>query len=285
MNRQSLPVNLSFAGKVASAGPDLRLTLEAEPAAGTAEVGLADIAAMISRARSGLSARTVQEERCECVRITAEGTLILTLAVLVWPSRPGMTYTLKLPDIASALPVETYTRVRKWRYWTGGQNSLALPWMLEHARIEWMPGFPVVDQFSFPLSVRPAIRHEHADIALDSTESLYGVLDVQGAAVGYRHPFSLAFAKFDEETGQALRIELDDLPVEAFWRNAQGEPQSSAITIPIPDCAKDLLEACDDGRAVFRSRVRVQHNPYTWEIAYSVCDGRVLGSRRRKNGQ
>lgn len=256
-----------------------RLRLEAEPAAGTTQASFGDIESMLNRARSGLSARTVQWDHCQCVRITDDGRLVLTLAALVFPSVPELAYRLTLPEGASALPVEPWRNTRQWKFWVNGETTLHLPWMLDESTFLWQPGLDVTDEFCNPIPA-PELSHTHATIRLNAESAVYGLLKARGTAVGYRHAFSLEFAKFDN-LGRAVSIALDDLPVTAHWVDAQGEPQTSEVTIPIPDCAKDLLETCETGQVI--SSVRVRHGS-TWEIAYSTCDGSILGSRRLKGG-
>lgn len=269
-------LSLQFALAPVATGPQLRLTLEPDTEGrGTVTPGFAAIEAMLGRARSGLSARTVQREHCPCVTVTADGQLVLRLAVLVWPSRPELAYSLSLPAEARPGPVERHRLSRRWKFWTGGSRQLALPWMLERARIFWQPGFACVDEFSRPTPA-PAISHEYAEINL-AGDGAYGVLVAEGTAAGFRHPFSLTFAKLDS-SGRAQAIRLDDVPVSATWIDETGASQSASVNIPVPDCAKQLLEACDDGRA----RVSIKVKPVragVWEIAYSACDGRILGSR------
>ena len=93
-------LSLQFALAPVATGPQLRLTLEPDTEGrGTVTPGFVAIEAMLGRARSGLSARTVQREHCPCVTVTADGQLVLRLAVLVWPSRPELAYSLSLPVI------------------------------------------------------------------------------------------------------------------------------------------------------------------------------------------
>ena len=51
-----------------------------------------------------------------------------------------------------------------------------------------------------------------------------------------------------DSSGRAVAIRLDDVPVSATWIDETGASQSASVNIPVPDCAKQLLEACDDGR-------------------------------------
>lgn len=271
---------ISFAPLAADAdAPALRLTLEPEQAAGTNRASFHDIETMLSRARSGLSARTVQRERCSCVSTGKDGVLRLSLAALIWPSRPNLAYTFYAPSNATATRPEPYRRTRQWKFWTGGQTRLSLRWMLENASCVWQPGFACVDEFCSPMP-SPTVRHEYAEIYLGKgteSKSAYGVLVVTGTAVGFRHPFTVEFAKFDRQ-GRAQKISLDSLPVSATWRDERGETQTEDVDIPIPACAKDLLESCDDGRGANSFHVN-DHTEGHWEIAYNTCDGSVLGSR------
>ena len=118
-------LSLQFTQASVETGPQLRLTLEPDTEGrGTVTPGFAAIEAMLGRAQSGLSARTVQREHCPCVTITADGQLVLRLAVLVWPSRPELAYSLSLPAEArpgGASPPEPALEILDWR------QSPALP--------------------------------------------------------------------------------------------------------------------------------------------------------------
>ena len=269
-------LSVPFSGSAAEA-PDLRCTLEAEtPPRGSNNPLPADLAAMLSRARSGRSARTYQAERCPSAVFREDGTLVVGLAVIVWPSRPELRYALRLPPEALPGEVAVYRRARQWKFWADGAGTLQLPWRLEDAVLSWQPGIPCMNARCESIPA-PELRHEHARVYVAG--DVYGVIVARGAACGFRHEFSLEFGTIDED-GRPVSVEIESVPVSVTWRDGAGEEQEAEVAVPIPDCAQALLKACGDGRAVYRFRVREASRPGGWEIAYSTCDGSILGKRR-----
>ena len=265
--------DISFSGQAET--PDYRCTLEAEvPPHGANNPTPGDLAAMLARAQSGQSARTYQMESCPSASFRDDGTLIVALAVYVWPSLPDLRYTLHLPDEATAGEITIHRRARQWKFWADGAGTLSLPWRLEDAVLSWQDDIPCMDAHCNVVAA-PALRHEHARVFVAG--DVYGVIVAQGAACGFRHEFSVGLGKFDGD-GKPQVIDLDAVPVSVTWRDAEGEEQSAEVSVPIPACAKALLTACSDGRGVFRGRAR-RADGGRWEIAYSTCDGSVLGIR------
>ena len=271
-------LDISFTGQ--DEAPDCRCTLEAEiPPHGANNPTPGDLAAMLARAQSGQSARTYQMESCPCASFRDDGTLVVSLAVYVWPSLPNLRYTLHLPDEAVPGEITIHRRQRQWKFWADGAGTLNLPWRLEDAVLSWQPGIPCMDARCNVVAA-PALRHEHAQVFVAG--DVYGVIVAQGAACGFRHEFFVELGKFDSE-GKPQQVDLDAVPVSVTWRDADGEEQSAEVSVPIPACAKGLLAACSDGRAVYSVSVR-SARPGGWEVAYSSCDGKVLGVRRIKSG-
>lgn len=263
--------------------PALRLTIEGEPVDPmTNNPSLSDLAAMLRYARSGLSAREYQLDRCRWATLHADGTLEVQLSCFVWPSRPELVYSLALPGIATPGPVEAVQLSRQWKFWISGRGLLELPWRLEEAGFSWQPGFSCVNEFSAPIPA-PELRHEYATIEVLGKQSCYGVLVVRGTAVGLRHVFTLSFAKI-EGNGELYSTDIESVPVSASWVDEDGETRTATAEVAIPPCVRDLLETCSDGRALLGMRVK-RNATEGRDIAYSTCTGRVLGMRTRdKNG-
>ena len=259
--------------------PALRLTIEGEPIDPAANnPSLGDLDAMLRYARSGLSARNYQIERCRWARLNQDGVLEVELSCFVWPSRPELVYSVSLPAEATPGRVEAVRLQRQWKYWVGGNKLIELPWRLEGAALSWQPGFTCVDEFSAPVAA-PGLRHEYATIEVLGEQPCFGVLVVQGTATGFRHRFTLRFAKFDED-GTVQSIELESVPVSATWNDEEGEGQTASAEVEIPRCVRDLLETCADGRALFNLSVK-RNEAEGRDVAYSTCTGKMLAMRPR----
>ena len=283
--------------------PDLRVRLEAEENA--ERPTLDDLDAMVARAKSGMSARTVLEERCRAAKFRGRE-LVVTLAVLVWPSRADLHYDLDLPEEAKPGAVTVMREERRYKTWAGGGGAVELPWRMESARPVWAHG--CWDAQSRDIVPQPALRHDQARIVIEGEragtpspgsagsspgggassslplrgrwpegpEGVYGIVAASGMAVGYRHEFSLVFGQFDAE-GRPQSHDIDSVPVAARWIGADGEAETAEIDIPVPECARKLLEACPNGFGVFSSRA-VEEDVY--EVAYSDCNGKMLAVRK-----
>ena len=125
----------------------------------------------------------------------------------------------------------------------------------------------------------PGLRHEYATIEVLGEQPCFGVLVVQGTATGFRHRFTLRFAKFDED-GTVQSIELESVPVSATWNDEEGEGQTASAEVEIPRCVRDLLETCADGRALFNLSVK-RNEAEGRDVAYSTCTGKMLAMRPR----
>lgn len=264
--------------------PDLRVRLEAEAgAASGSRPTLDDLDAMTARAASGMSARTVVAERCKAARFGADGEVIVTLAVLVWPSRADLRYELDLPPEATPGAVEVIREERQYKAWASGGGVIELPWRMESASPAWAYG--CWDEFSRAIP-GPALSHDQARIIVGEGRDggVQGIVTVAGMAVGYRHEFSLAFGKIDPESGAPTSIDIDSVPVAARWTGADGEEETAELDLPIPDCAKSLLAACPDGEAVFSGRAK-EAEADVYEVAYSSCSGKMLAIRKVEAGK
>lgn len=274
-------LSIRFSPAAAADAPDLRCTLEAETTAyGANNPTPGDLANMIARARAGQSARTYQQDACPWASWQDETTLVVRLAVIVWPSRPELRYSLHLPAEVAPGEVVQYRRQRQWKYWADGAGTLLLPWRLEGASLAWQAGLPCMDAHCSAIPA-PDLAHEHAQIIVAG--DVYGVIVAHGTAVGYRHEFAIEVGKLDED-GKPQVIDLDAVPVSVSWTDGAGDEQEAEINVPIPACAKALLTACPGGRAVYSIRPAGAREDH-WEVAYSTCDGTVLGKRRVQTGQ
>lgn len=267
-------LSIPFAPDASAASPDRRVTLEAESdSADSVAATLADLDAMLAIARSGRSAWAYLVGRCRAARVRADGALIVRLACRVWPSRADLHYDLDLPDEVQPGVVTPLRVERQYKTWVSGGRVVELPWRMERARVAWPYGCHDSHSRAVPV---PAARHDQARIVMDADDA-HGILAVGGVAVGYRHEFSLVFAKFDDQ-GRPQRIDLESVPVTARWRDAAGEEQTAEIELPIPACARTLLTTCNTGQVIVGGEIRRAAQRY-YEVAYSTCTGKELGIR------
>lgn len=282
MSDASLSIAFEAGEAAAAESPDLRVRLEAE-AAGGSRPTLDDIDQMMTRAASGMSARSVVAERCEAARFVEGGDVVVTLAVLVWPSRADLRYTLDLPEEATPGPVTVIREERQYKTWASGGGVIELPWRMESAAPAWAYG--CWNEFAAPIP-GPPLRHDQARVIVEGelANEAHGIVSVTGMAVGFRHEFSIVFGKIDPDTGATSSIDIDSVPAAARWIGADGEEETAEIDIPVPDCAKALLAECPDGEGVFSGRSR-EAGEDVWEVAYSACDGKMLAVRRVEAGE
>ncbi len=275
MSYASLPIPFEATERAADP-PDLRVRLEAE--GGGNRPTLTDIDQMLARAAVGMSARTVLAEGCAAAKFGKDGTVIVTLAVLVWPSRADLRYTLDLPPEVTPGAVEVIREERAHKAWAAGGGVIELPWRMERAAPAWAYGCWDERSRSIP---GPPLRHDQARVIIEGERAgdAHGIVVARGVAVGFRHELVLGIGKVDADTGAVSSIDIESVPVSAVWTNADGEDETAEIDIPIPECAKDLLAECPDGTGEFFGRVRDAKDD-VYEVAYNACDGRMLAYRK-----
>lgn len=284
MDDPRLSIAFAAGEEAAAESPDLRVMLETEAGAGAgSRPTLDDIDQMMTRAASGMSARTVLAERCAAAKFGKDGEVIVTLAVLAWPSRADLRYTLDLPEEATPGAVTVISEERQYKAWASGGGVIELPWRMEAAAPAWAYG--CWNEFSAPIP-GPPLRHDQARIIVEGERAseAHGIVAVSGAAVGFRHEFSLTFGKIDPDSGATSSIDIESVPVTARWIGADGEEETAEIDIPVPECVKSLLAACPDGTGLFRGRAKDAEED-VWEVAYSSCDGRMLAVRQVEGGK
>jgi hypothetical protein len=86
------------------------------------------------------------------------------------------------------------------------------------------------------------------DSTLVTDAEVHTALRANGIATGYKHTVT---ARFDKE-GLAGTNKIEDVTiiVTCTWFDEKGEQQSKQLTLAIPDCAKAMLEFCEDGSSV-----------------------------------
>lgn len=284
MNNTSL--TFAYRPRPADSGPEHTITLEPEYIdTRAAFANLADLSAMLTLARSGVSARHHQLERCRWARWSDDGALVVSLCVYVWPSSIDLAYTLTTPEqVTSAPPVLVQIR-RHRKFWLSQATSLTLPWLLlDDADIHWHASTGCLDAHSAQIAA-PALIRSGTRISLSYPVS--GLISVTGTAIGWRHDLTIRFDKFDGSAGNAFglgvtKYDADSFDVLAHWRGNDGSLREESAEMNIPQCVRGLLEACSDGTPITSLRVRHRSPPW-YEVRYNTCDGSVLDVIRHDN--
>lgn len=264
--------------------PALRLWLEPENVSRRHNrATLADIDAMLALVRSGASARNRQASRCGWAKWAANGDLVVTLALWVWPSDIDLQYSLTLPPNVTSAPRVLERLPRDTKFWVAGSGGeIELPWLLEDASFAWHPRIGVWDEKSRPAEP-PEITQDKARLVLTGEGERYGVLWARGTAVGWRHDISIRYPKGgdaqDDPAAPAIRITgADSVNVRANWTDENGETRTDEATLEIPDCVRDMLEKCPGSNSI---RMQPQGDPPV-VVYYNTCNGRVLDIRRER---
>lgn len=306
MQTESIPITYTAAAEVPRPS-SLRLTLEPERIAKAANAAtLADLSAMIVGARGGLTARNRQARRCKWASFAANGDLIVTLKLWVWPSARDLAYSLTLPSgVTSSAPIADAAR-RDRKFPVAGSGEVELPWLLQAETCIWHPAIGVWDAWSRPLDP-PVIRRDGARLLLEGESGAYGVLHVRGVAVGYRHNLSIRYPTgsgpgtprrnvFQEllyvagsdssAAGPAISLSsAEDFEVAATWTDEHGETRTETATMTIPDCARAFLAECPEGGEggggggsfILDDGSDEGEGPVT--VYYNACNGSVLEVR------
>ena len=255
--------------------PAWRLTLEPETAPSWANgVTLDDLDAMLTMARSGLSARMRQRQRCPWATIGADGTITMRLACHVWPTDPAILYTLTAAGctVGPGAPVRVE---REIDLAVQGATEIGLPWRVEGVSTRWQ--IPCVDEWCRPVA-SPTITAAGAVLRL--SEPCYGVLRLRAAAVGYRHTLSCSWVK-RTPVGEAKyaynRIDAR-LSVTGSWTDEAGAPQTTIEALELPACVQDLLAMCPAGDLpVVVGQITPDGEGLTPVVYYNSCTGSFIG--------
>lgn len=266
--------------------PALRLTLEPERVSKRHNrATLADIDAMLALASSGASARNRQASRCRWGKWDANGDLVVTLALWVWPSDIDLAYALTLPPGVESAPPVLERLPRDSKFWVAGSGGgIELAWLLEDATFEWHPRIGVWDEKSRPADP-PDITQDKARLILSGDGERYGVLWARGTAVGWRHDISIRYPKgggapLNPAAPAISVVNADSVDVLATWTDENGEQRAEEARLEIPDCVRAMLEECPEGS---ENRIRMKPEGYPpVTVYYSSCNGNVLDIRREE---
>ena len=231
---------------------------------------LADMVQMFNRALSGLSARTYQLDKCSAATIKSGGTVVVTLAVRVWPSALDLPYVLTashgMVDAGQPLEVEREIDVA-----VEGTDAVTLPWLVGAPLAWWQ--IPCVNEFSEPVP-EPAITVAGAGVKL--ADSCYGVLRIRGLARGYRHILTMEFVKPTQSSLTNIKVS-----VTATYTDTNGEQQAEILALTIPACVLDLLEYCEGDVLATdpRTELVILNDDPIPTVYYDTCTGQVIELR------
>jgi hypothetical protein len=233
-------------------------------------VSAGDIAQMVMRARTGMSAYSLLPDRCPAARIGADGKVTVTMHVLVWPCAQDMAYELTAAGTVIG-PRQEWRQIREFDLGVAGETTLTLPWMMEHPTASWSLG--CYDRFSQRIDP-PEVTIAGATVTL--SRSCYGVLRVRGLATGYRYPITVAFTKAErnEQTGIYTWNQVGNVKYSALavWVDAEHQGRSAILPLTLPSCAGELLQLCPHGD--LRAGYTVTRKPPT--LYYNACTGQML---------
>jgi hypothetical protein len=221
-----------------------------------------DLAQMLARVRSGLSARTYVSEACP-VTISGE-TVIVPVDFYVWPSSLTLPYVVAAAYGELSDPVQV-SLARVFSVLVPVADSVRLPYLTEQATAVWeTPCYSGLGAMIPPVS----LAIDGADLLLD--RECFGVLRVSCQAIGYRYTCTMEFTKGNYSITNVRNT------VIATWDD--DGIQTESLDLELPPCAADLLEACDDGSLITVGTVNEDPAGIP-TVYYSTCTGKVIELR------
>lgn len=258
-----------------------RLTLEQETVA-SGKLSLTDLEAMVSLARSGISAKSYIASNCPAT--VTDGNVVVSLRLFAWPShRQDYTLTAAIPAITTIGDAVAVEQERDFDVIVDG-DSIDLPCLAADARITWQsPAIlangqvidaPVISGYDIDQSRMVDLATEHGAInRLRLARACFGVLRVRCTAIGYSHALTLTIPK-----GDTAIIDLRET-ITAAWLLADGSTEATTLEIEIPTCVRTLLESCADDTTI-GDHVGVKRDKKTRkQLRYSTCTGSVIDYR------
>ena len=273
-------ITFNISGDTGQANPH-RLTLEQEAVA-SGKLSLTDLEAMVSLARSGISAKSYIASNCPAT--ITEGNVVVSLRLFAWPShRQAYTLTAAIPAITTIGEPVAIEQERDFDLIIDG-DSIDLPCLAADARITWQsPAIiangqvidaPVISGYDVDQGRMVELSAEHGAInRLRLYRTCFGVLRVRCTAIGYSHSLTLTIPKGDTA--------INDLreTITAAWALAEGPTEATTLEIELPACVQALLESCEDDTTI-GDHVSVKKDEKTRHLLrYSTCTGAVIDYR------
>lgn len=268
MSEQSLTLTYTAPQGLTASAAALRL--EQQPV-DDGSLRLQDLAAMLSLAASGISARTYQSR--SCTAWLEDGLLKVSLGLYVWPTDLTLEYELHgdLVEPAAQTPVELE---REFDLVVGMTDRVALPFLSRQAKLSWQT--PCYNDLG-EVVPQPAMRIEVDQLRLDAP--VFGVLRFHGLALGHFH--ELLFAVPKTTTQKVTDIKP---AITARWLVGE-EQQHQRLELELPACAQALLEACADGELINQEPEPIVGDELGYVVYYNTCTGNVYQVLREPTGR
>lgn len=249
------------------AAVDVWLNMEQDiPEEYNQSASLADLAAMVARARGGLSAKTYQQSGVE---VTFQGeTVSFPLYFYVWPSALGLPYSLSAnQDIGVIDQGQQVSIEREGNVVVPMATSVDLPYLIEMLSATW--DTPCYNELSEIIGEQ-GIGYEQAQLLVDT--ECFGVIRLRHLALGYRHTCTVTLTK-----PEASKVSDINLTVFADYTDADGVKQTEELSLEIPQAIQDYMATCPDGGWVTTGSITsADDGEQPTTIYYSTCTGNVL---------
>jgi hypothetical protein len=273
-------ITFTVNGEAYQANPR-RLTLEQEAVA-SGKLSLTDLEAMVSLARSGISAKSYIASNCPAT--VAEGNVVVSLRCFAWPShRQSYTLTAAIPAITTIGEAVAVEQERDFDVIIDGE-SVDLPCLSADASIIWQsPAIlangrvidpPAISGYDVDQGRMVDLAGGHGAInRLRLSRACFGVLRVRCIAIGYSHALTMAIPK-----GGAKVSDLRET-ITGAWSLDDGSTDATTLDIELPVCVQTLLETCEDDTRVGDHVGRLKKTKTRKQLRYSTCTGSVIDYR------
>lgn len=273
-------ITFNISGDAGQANPH-RLTLEQDSVA-SGELSLTDLEAMVSLARSGVTAKSYIASNCPAT--VTEGNVVVNLRLFSWPShRQAYDLTAAIPAITTIGEPMAIEQERDFDVIIDG-DSINLPCLAADARITWQsPAIlangqvidaPSISGYDVDQSRMVDLSTAHGPInRLRLARACFGVLRVRCTAIGYSHSLTLTIAKNDTAISDLQET------ITASWQLADGTTDATTLDIELPTCVQTLLEACEDDTSVGDHVGVKKETKIRKQLRYSTCTGAVIDYR------
>lgn len=273
-------ITFTINGDAGQANPH-RLTLEQEAVA-SGELTLTDLEAMVSLARSGISAKTYIAQNCPAT--VADGNVIVALRLFAWPShRQDYTLTAAIPAMTAIGEPVAVEQERDFDVIVDG-DSVDLPCLAADARITWQsPAIlangqiidtPTISGYDVDQGRMVDLTEKHGLInRLRLARSCFGVLRVRCTAIGYSHSLTITVPKNDTAITDFQET------ITGAWQLADGSTETTIMDVELPACVQTLLESCEDDTSVGDHIGSKKETKTKKQLRYSTCTGSVIDYR------
>lgn len=248
----SLAIAFSGSGKEtnSSSGEDFAKLEQENVPKSSQGATLQDAASMLKYVQQGGNAFDYISDNCAELKIV-DGVVTVTMGFYVWPSRMDLPYTLET-TVGEISPVSVeYSEARSFDILFRNTKSVDVGYVFEGQLTKQMQ-FYTSD--GSDISPDPTIYVKGSTVYLSKGAST--VLRADVVAKGYRHTVVLtlnpvATTKLDKETGATVEVtgyELKSPAITVDWSsdNNPDETKNDTLTMKIPKCVEDVLEACPD---------------------------------------